>query len=259
MITSTSNIKVKNIFSLMKSAKARKKQDCFLVEGPRMFFEISPVRLKEVYVTEDFERKYADNLSEYHYELVSDSVFRHLSDTKTPQGVLAVVRRKAYTLEDILASDTKHPPCLMVLENLQDPGNMGTIFRTSEAAGVSGIIINQGSVDPYSPKVIRSTMGAVFRIPFLITNDLEQTLSDMKNRGINIYAAHLDGQIFYDENYDKGCAFMIGNEGNGLTDEAASHADSLIRIPMEGKIESLNAGIAASLLMYEVARQRKWS
>lgn len=256
MISSTSNSRIKNIMNLKNSARARRQQDCFLVEGPRMFFEVPKERLLEVYVTEGFEKKYADRLVDCCYELISDAVCRHLSDTRTPQGVTALVKKQETPLEEILAGDEN--PCLFLLENLQDPGNMGTILRTSEGAGVSGIIINRESVDPYNPKVIRSTMGAIFRMPFVVVDDFEDVLRRLKEAGVRTFAAHLDGEDFYRQDYRGGCAFFIGNEGNGLSEELAARADGRIRIPMKGQVESLNAAVAATVLMYETLRQREW-
>lgn len=256
MISSTSNSRIKNIMNLKNSARARRQQDCFLVEGPRMFFEVPKERLLEVYVTEGFEKKYADRLAGCRYELISDAVCRHLSDTRTPQGVTALVKKQETPLEEILAGDEN--PCLFLLENLQDPGNMGTILRTSEGAGVSGIIMNRESVDPYNPKVIRSTMGAIFRMPFVIVDDFEDVLCRLKEAGVRTFAAHLDGEDFYRQDYRGGCAFFIGNEGNGLSEELAARADGRIRIPMKGQVESLNAAVAATVLMYETLRQREW-
>ncbi|OUO29943.1 RNA methyltransferase [Eubacterium sp. An3] len=256
MISSTSNSRIKNIMNLKNSARARRQQDCFLVEGPRMFFEVPKERLLEVYVTEGFEKKYGDRLAGCRYELISDAVCRHLSDTRTPQGVTALVKKQETPLEEILARDEN--PCLFLLENLQDPGNMGTILRTSEGAGVSGIIINRESVDPYNPKVIRSTMGAIFRMPFVVVDDFEDVLRRLKEAGVRTFAAHLDGEDFYRQDYRGGCAFFIGNEGNGLSEELAARADGRIRIPMKGQVESLNAAVAATVLMYETLRQREW-
>ena len=221
-----------------------------------MFFEVPKERLLEVYVTEGFEKKYADRLAGCRYELISDAVCRHLSDTRTPQGVTALVKKQETPLEEILARDEN--PCLFLLENLQDPGNMGTILRTSEGAGVSGIIMNRESVDPYNPKVIRSTMGAIFRMPFVIVDDFEDVLCRLKEAGVRTFAAHLDGEDFYRQDYRGGCAFFIGNEGNGLSENLAARADGRIRIPMKGQVESLNAAVAATVLMYETLRQREW-
>lgn len=254
MISSTSNARIKNIVHLKKSAKARKEKKCFLVEGPRMFFEVPKNRLLEVYLTPEFEEKHKKNLEGYRYEIISDNVCRHLSDTTTPQGVVALVEKKEISLDELL--DKEADPCFFLLENLQDPGNMGTIIRTGEAAGVTGIIMNRETVDPYNPKVIRSTMGAIFRVPFVIVDDFEETLQKLKEANVSTYAAHLSGQTFYQYDYKKGCAFFIGNEGNGLSDELTARADYKIKIPMKGKVESLNAAVAATVLMYEAMRQR---
>ena len=131
-------------------------------------------------------------------------------------------------------------------------------FRTAEGAGVDGIFMSTNCVDIYNPKTIRSTMGSVYRVPFVIAPDLQDVFAWFKKQGIRSYAAHLKGKGWYDEqSYVGGTAFLIGNEGNGLTDATAGQADCLIRIPMKGQLESLNAGVAAAILMYEASRQRR--
>ena len=146
----------------------------------------------------------------------------------------------------------------MVLEDLQDPGNAGTIIRTGEGAGVSGVFLTKSSVDITNPKVIRATMGSIYRIPFFYVEDVVSLKQKLQDRGIHFFAAHLEGKNSYDrESYTEGTAFLIGNEGKGLTDRAADAADCLIRIPMCGQVESLNAAMAAGILMYEAAKQRR--
>lgn len=262
MITSTSNAKVKYLVNLKKKRKERDRENVFLVEGIRMFREVPADKLKEVYVSESFykkERGLVDEIaskSRVRVEILSDNVFAHVSDTMTPQGVLCVVEQMNYSLESVLSNGVV--PHLMVLDNLQDPGNLGTIVRTAEGAGVTGIVMSKETVDIYNPKVIRSTMGSIYRMPFYYAEDLLGTIEEMKKRNISTYAAHLDGKNAYDEeNYKKPCAFFIGNEGNGLRDEVADAADTYIRIPMCGQVESLNAAIAACVLMFEAARQRR--
>ena len=145
----------------------------------------------------------------------------------------------------------------LLLDGIQDPGNLGTIFRTAEGAGVDGIIMSSDTVDIYNPKTVRSTMGSLYRMPFFYEKDLKGVVERIKEKKVSVYAAHLKGKhAYYLEDYRRGCAFLIGNEGNGLTDELAALADTYIRIPMEGQVESLNAAIAAAVLMYEVKRQR---
>ena len=256
MISSISNVKIKQIAALMKSAKKRRDRQCFIVEGPRMFFETPGASVEECYVTEEFLKRYRDRMGSVSYEVISDAVCRHISDTKTPQGVIAVVRRQEITVKECL--DTRDTPCFFVLENLQDPGNMGTIIRTAEAAGVTGVLVSRGSVDPWSPKVIRSTMGAIFRVPVILSKDLGGDIRMLKKHGIRICAAVLGGEAVYRTDLRGACAFLIGNEGQGLLEETVKLADCPVSIPMKGKVESLNASVAAALLMYEVARQREW-
>lgn len=256
MITSTSNQQVKEIVQLQKKSKARNQAGVFIVEGIRMVQETPVDRLEKLYVTEGFYKKYKDLLPKgCKPELVSDAVFSYMSDTKTPQGVLAVVRQMKHTAEEILNAENPH---IMVLDNLQDPGNLGTIFRTAEAAGVNGLILSKDCVDIYNPKTIRSTMGAIYRMPFVYVEDIIAAIDQMKKKDITVYAAHLDGKQSYDkEDYSKGTAFLIGNEGNGLRDEVADQANVWVQIPMAGQVESLNAAIAAAVLMFEVSRQRR--
>lgn len=271
MITSSSNQQVKRIQQLQKTSKARHKQQAFVVEGPRMVFEAPGEWVEIIYVSERFqaEPRWQEQLAGLEYEVVSDSVFQAVSGTRTPQGILAVVRMPHYTLEELLvARHSWRPgtgeaqqaglaasPLLLVLDTVQDPGNLGTMLRTGEAAGISGVLMNRATADLFSPKVIRSTMGSVYRMPFVVSEDLAGDIRTLKQRGIRFYGAHLEGRQPYDEvDYSGASAFLIGNEGNGLTDEIAELADTYIRIPMAGQVESLNAAMAAGLLMYQAAR-----
>ncbi len=218
MITSTSNARVKELVQLQKKSKVRNEQGVFLVEGVKMYQEIPQEQLVKVYVSETFADKQKEEINRLKdrrkLEYLSDHVFQYVSDTKTPQGILCVVRQSTYCLEDILEAEDAH---LLVLDNLQDPGNLGTILRTAEGAGVTGIIISKESVDIYNPKVIRSTMGSIYRVPFVYVEDLKEAIAKVKAHGIFTYAAHLDGKNSYDkEDYTKKTAFLIGNEGNGL-------------------------------------------
>lgn len=261
MITSTSNAKIKRLVQLKKKRKARDEEGVFLVEGIRMFRETPAERLAEVYVSQSFYERELKTAGQMHAagsvrpEVLSDSVFSYVSDTKTPQGVLCVVRQMDYTLGDVTGGSAPH---LLILDNLQDPGNLGTIMRAAEGAGVTGILMSSGCVDMYNPKVIRSTMGSVYRVPFYSAPDLADAIAKVKEKGIVAYAAHLEGSRDYDkEDYRKPCAFFIGNEGSGLRREIAAAADHYIKIPMCGQVESLNAAVASAVLMFEVQRQRR--
>lgn len=257
MITSTGNAQVKRLLQLQKKSKARNEEQVFLVEGLRMFEEAPRERVEKIYISETLynKKKQQLNLERLPVEVLSDTVFQYVSDTKTPQGILCVVKQKKYDLTKIM--EIKHPH-FIVLDNLQDPGNLGTIVRTAEGAGVDAVFLSKESVDIYNSKTIRSTMGSIYRMPVIYVEDLLKLLSDFKKKGIKSYAAHLDGKNTYDqEDYQAGTAILIGNEGNGLRDEVAACADIWVRIPMQGQVESLNAAIAASILMFEVYRQRR--
>ena len=254
MITTIQNKQIKQIIKLKKSARERKKQQLFIVEGIRMFTEIPEEYLYKVYASEDFHNEHQEVFEGMDVEIVSDQVMKEISDTMTPQGVLALVKMLKYSLDDLL--DQKEP-LFLVLENLQDPGNLGTILRTGEGAGISGVIMSHDTVDIYNPKVTRSTMGSIFRVPFVYVEDLFEVLEMMKTKNITTYAAHLNGTDYTREDYSTGTAFLIGNEGNGLTDALTKKAQKKIKIPLCGKVESLNAAMASGLLVYEARRQRQ--
>lgn len=257
MITSSSNQQIKNIALLMKKAKARKEQGLFVVEGKKMFEEAPAKYLEKVYVSESFEHteKSEERLRKVEYEVVSDSVYKSISDTQTPQGILCLVKIPLYRLSELIQGSRTH---LLVLESIQDPGNLGTMLRAGEGAGITGVIMNRTTVDLFNPKTIRSTMGSIYRVPYYVSDDLPETLKELKMQQIPLYAAHLLGKKQYDEpDYTRPAVFLIGNEGSGLSDELAELADVKVRIPMEGAVESLNAAVSASLLMYEVNRQRR--
>ena len=262
MITSTSSSQVKHVISLLSKAKERKKNNEYVVEGIRMVSEVPADLLVKIYMSERFQNNNSEyvkelvkkqGISDDSIEIVADNVFDRMSQTQTPQGIMAVVRMKDNSLSDMLSGN----PLLILVENLQDPGNLGTIIRMGEGAGVTGVIMSPNTVDIYNPKTIRSTMGSIFRVPFIYVQDFEEAVSECQKSGVKVYAAHLDGNNTYlGEDYSTPTAFLIGNEGNGLTDDITKQADTLIRIPMEGEVESLNAAIACTILTYEAVRQR---
>lgn len=260
MITSTANQKIKRIIKLQKKAKTRNEEGVFVVEGIRMMREAPEDRIAELYVSESFLKKDSGIRDELlkKAEVVSDCVFSHMSDTKTPQGILGIIQRQVYTIDDLIEKKEGKTPFLIVLDHLQDPGNLGTILRTAEGAGVTGVILGKDCADLYQPKTIRSTMGSVYRMPAVCVDDIKKTVRMLKDKGIHTYAAHLDDSRYYDEeDYTMPTAFLIGNEGNGLSEEICAEAEHKIKIPMHGHVESLNAAMAAGVLMYEACRQRR--
>ena len=257
MLTSLANTRIKTLVQLKDKSKLRNEKGLFLVEGLKMFLEAPIERIREVYVSESFYLKCTiqEQLHALNYEVVSDEVFKKISDTVTPQGILTVLEQYQYKLEDLLK---KENPCFLLIEDIQDPGNLGTMIRTGEGAGIDGVILSSNSVDIYNPKTIRSTMGSIYRVPFFYTADLTGVIKQLQKKNITVYAAHLLGKEYFDQmDYTKGSAFLIGNEGNGLKEETAKAADCYVKIPMHGKLESLNAAIAGTLFIYEAERQRR--
>jgi TrmH family RNA methyltransferase len=257
MITSNQNSKIKNLYSLQNKSKLRKKEGKFIVEGKKILDEVPLNRIVEIYITEEFqqkEREYIEKLREHvNVEIVSVAVFKFISSAVTPQGILGVITIQEIQFNEIKSSKNT---LYIAVENMQDPGNIGTIIRTADAVNAC-VILSKGSVDIYNPKVVRATMGSLFRVPILTNADLSYVIKDMKNIGIKVYAAHLKGEKYhYDLDLKKPTCFLIGNEGNGLSYEIANLATEYIKIPILGKTESLNASIAAGVLLYEAIRQR---
>lgn len=279
MISSAANGKIKQVVTLRDKSRARNREGLFVAEGIKMFMEAPPDQLREVYCSERFWEQvqsqgavYADVLEKLRccsnrgilVEQVSEEVFRHASDTQTPQGILFVMEQMSYSLKKMIekaATGEKEggrAPLFLLLEDIQDPGNLGTMIRTGEGAGVDGIIMSKGTVDIYNPKTIRSTMGSLYRVPFIYVQELKGAIELLQENRVTVFAAHLKGRRYFDEiAYEGGSAFLIGNEGKGLTAETAEQADCYLKIPMAGKLESLNAAVAAALLMYQASGYRR--
>jgi TrmH family RNA methyltransferase len=296
-ISSSNNTLIREVKSL-KVKKNRQSKGLFFVEGVRIIEEalVSNAQVKNIFISdettsvendirdenytrdrkgmrvEEYIKKMKNDrmaailsTADYHgCEIcaIPERLFREISDTETPQGILAVVKMNNYSLKDIISNSlihgiVKNKGNIVVLDGIQDPGNMGTIIRTADAAGFSGIIVSKGCVDPYNPKVLRSTMGSIFHIPTYSCTNLIETLVEIKNNDIRVYAAHLEGsRNYYNVDMTGNVAIVIGNEANGISSEAASMADEFIKIPMPGRVESLNASVAAGILMYEPLRQK---
>ncbi len=258
MITSVSNPQMKFLGKLIKKAKFRREQGLFAAEGIKMAAEAEELKIvKKLYVTETGLEALEKRLGKKpgcETELVSEQVLFNIADTVSPQGVLALVKMPEYDLEEILNQEQAN---LLFLEEIRDPGNLGTIVRTAECAGVNGIILSGGCVDLFNPKTVRATMGAVFRMPFVYTEQFPAAMETAKKKGIRVFGAHLQGtRDFFAEDYRGKTAFVIGNEAKGMS-PAAAEASFLVKIPMEGGSESLNASVAAAVMMYEAYRQKR--
>lgn len=258
IITSPSNSKIKRLAGLLKKGKLRQQEQVFVCEGRKMFLEVLcqfPERIEEAYFTPEAfaetETDYKEQLSRIHCELVDDGVFGKIAETVTPQGVMAVVRMKEYD-KDSLCDDMGIR--LLILDNLRDPGNLGTIIRTAEAAGMTGILLSRESVDVTNPKVVRSTMGAMLRVPIFYTDSIPKELEYFraKCRDFKVFSSALTSSVPYTQaDYGTNYGIVIGNESAGVSSEVINASDGCVIIPMEGKVESLNAAVAAAILMYQ--------
>ena len=272
IIESVKNEQIKNIIKLRDSAKDRKRQGLYIIEGPKMVLEaahhncVSRIYISEsVYNdltngTENNNNRYGgltsaevmDVISNYTYDIVSDHVFSVMTDTVNPQGMLALVPVNDMTPDSIINKNTQKDNLrLLILEDVQDPGNLGTIFRTAEAAHFDGIIMTKGCVSAYNPKVVRSTMGAILRLPFSYVDNTKEALELCKKEGVRVYATALSGKDIREVSYDNKSVFIIGNESRGISSDTLLESDELIKIPMNPVSESLNAAVAAGIIMYD--------
>ena len=256
MITSDKNKIIKDILKL-KQKKERDITGNFYIEGERIIDEIpSNIEIKKYIFSEKFYKdlknkekdKKIDNI------VVSDSVFKKISDTINPQGIMAICSMPKNNINSIKIKENK---VFVILDRICDPGNMGTIIRTAEALGIDSIFLSKGCVDLYNPKVIRATMGAIFHIPIIQDCDISYLITHLKSNNVNIVCTHLDGdKAPYNIDFKKSTAILIGNEANGVLEQYKNEADELVKIPMVGKVESMNASISSAIIFYEVLSQR---
>ena len=245
-ITSLKNPKVAAWKSL-KDRKGRKELGCFLVEGRKMVEEaIASAFQVEAVLADDARLAEFPLPAGIPVYTMPAHVLAAVCDTKTPQGIAAVVR---------MAEVELHGPRLVAMDGVQDPGNVGTIIRTADAAGFDGVILSAQCADVFSPKVLRATMGSIFRMGIRVTDDLPGMLSRMVQEGASVVSSQLDGEPFYQRSpLNDRFVLVIGSEGNGVTDEVKATATHRVRLPMRGGAESLNAAVAAGIMMYELTR-----
>lgn len=266
IISSEQNSKIKSLKRLY-SKRQRKKKGKFLLEGYRIIDEAlkSEAVFDDIYMTADFinsdqgksiiELMQKNNNIQYPI-VVQDKLLESIADTASPQGIIAVVNEDDYTLGEVF----KGNKTLLLLDQIQDPGNMGTIIRTAVAAGVGGIIVLKGSVDIYNLKVLRSTMGAIFNIPLVKNTTLDDFLQSYNNikHKYQLISTDLSAEKYYNQvEYNEPVIIAIGNEANGLRKGIIDQSDLCIKIPVIGDINSLNAAIAAGIIVYKVM-EKKW-
>jgi len=253
VITSKDNERIKEIRKIKDNKKFRDEKNVYIIEGTKMLYEAitEKVNIETIVVCEDcIKEKTIDDtllyeIAKHDCIYVSDKIFCTLTDVVHPQGILAIVSKSQNN--QINYNDN----LIIILDNVQDPGNLGTIIRTADAVGLSQILVINNGADAYNPKVIRATMGAIFRVNIIPIDNLDE----LKKAGFTIVATSLQGdKNIFDIKYKKH-AVIIGNEANGVSKELQNSADIKAKIPMFGKTESLNASVAASIIMYENLRQ----
>lgn len=250
MITSKTNEFVKHVKALHQK-KFRDEYKEYFVEGVKLVNEaisegksIEKILICEELLREDFSVSNNDIV-----EYVVKNVFEYISDTQSPQGILAVI--KMDEVDDYIRENV-----IFALDDLQDPGNLGTILRSLDSAGIDTLLLSKGTVDLYNPKVIRSTMGAIFRVKVLENLDLKEKLLKLRNDGYKVVITSLDtSETHYNLDFDEKLVIVIGNEARGVKKEIQDLADIKVKIPMLGRTESLNASVAASIIAYEKVRQ----
>ena len=257
MLTSTKNPQIIRIRKLQNNIRTRKEEGLFVIEGVRLMEEALNSGWKPVTLihTEDLNQRGMDVVQAYASlgikgQLVARHVMQAASDTQNPQGILALLPFPDATIPEKLEFT-------LILNNLRDPGNMGTILRTALAAGVDCIFIPPGTVDPFSPKVVRAGMGAHFKLP-LLNLSWSEIRELVKARSFSCYLADTRNGNTYDQiEYISPLLFIIGGEATGVDANALTLSPKLVHIPMRNSVESLNAAIATSILIFEVSRQRR--
>ncbi len=258
LITSRENAHIKEYCKLRASKKFRDAQRSFVVEGIKLTLEAyeNDVSIEKVFLTEHMAEKYREKL----FELlnsgvtvlqVTEEVAKKMSDTESAQGIFAQCGK----LDKFLSADKiEDSGVYLALSDLQDPGNIGTIIRTAEAIGVKGVLLSANCCDIYNPKVVRASMGSVFRVPFFVSDDFCGDLKSFSDRGIVSYATVPDhtAKSITEVAFNGNGIAVIGNEGNGLSEEVISCCDEKITIKMKGNTESLNAAMAAGIIMWQM-------
>lgn len=254
IISSRDNQYIKDCLKL-KQRKYRDKTNHFIIEGQRIFKEAvtySPHSIKQIFIEESEVNKY--DLAEVKAEIfiISSKLMLEISDTDTPQGILAVVEKLDWDLEKVKRDNN----LFVLLDNIADPGNIGTIIRTALAFNIGGVLLTLGSVDPYSPKVIRSTMGGIFHLP-IFQNITLSDIENFKNAGFKLVGSSLNNAInYYEYDYKNPTILIIGNEAHGISHELLNRCDNLVKIPINVVVDSLNAGVACGIILSEAWKQK---
>ena len=253
VITSHQNSIVKLVKAL-HIKKYRETYGMYFIEGIKMVNEAiqEGASIEKLIFSEEFcIDSLAHPIDEFDSVYVSSSIFKQISHVETPQGVIAIIKKHSIPLQNILQKSSYF---LVILDRVQDPGNVGSIIRTLDAAGGDGVVLLEGSADPYNPKTLRSTMGSIFRIPTFEIREPENFIKQLISMGTHLVVSCLDGDNLFcwdGGSYNK-IALVIGNESKGIKEEIIDLASSRVTIPMAGRAESLNASVAAGILIYQI-------
>lgn len=257
-ITSKENEFIKHVKKL-KDKKYRDMANEYMVEGVKLVAEAirEKAPIKQIILCDDCERnevipkELMYEIAKYECIYVTEKIFKYLSEVQTPQGILAIITKNCESTEIDYTQDI-----MVALDDVQDPGNLGTILRTVDSIGLRQILVSKGTADAFNPKVVRSTMGAIFRVKIIECEDLKQTLKEIKKHKFKIVVSSLQTKnTIYDINYNKK-VIVIGNESNGVKKDIQEFADEKIKIPMLGNTESLNVSVATGIILYEYIRQK---
>lgn len=258
VLKSKDNPKIKELAKLISSKKERSSQNAFVIEGIKLLTEAfkEHAEILCVFAATQAIEKYREALSPViskcdFYE-ITDEIARKVTDTQTPQGVFAVIRSMFNGIDAVDENDNK----ILVLNNIQDPGNLGTLLRTADAVGIDAAILCENCCEVYNPKVVRSTMGSIFRLKIIHEDRFESVSDWFKQNGIESFAAVVNtkAESIRSISFPKKCAAVIGNEGNGLSEQHASLCGRRLTIEMKGNTESLNASVAAAIIMWEMTK-----
>ena len=242
--------------NLLEKNRIRQEEQKFVVEGPHLVAEAENL-IDFVLYSEELPLVAKLKKKGLNCFKVTKKQFADVSQVETPQGVLAVVNKRKFELEDIVGVIN---PMIVFCVGIQDPGNLGTIIRTADAVSASGVILSRGTVDLYNSKVIRSTVGSMFHLPLVQIGGVVEVLQQLKKQQVRVIAtAGQAPKSFFEVDFKRSSAIIIGNEGSGLPADILGLADEVVSIPMPGRAESLNAGVAASIMLYEAVKQRKYA
>ena len=260
LVSGRHNALIKEVRRAFAQGQLTAEGDC-AVEGMRIVEEAirSGLRLRAVLFSESGQvragRLMPQLAAQVETLLLPDKLFTSVVPSETPQGVAALVRMKPFTLEDVLVGD-EEPPLVVAVCGVQDPGNLGTVLRSAEAFGASGVLLGENTVSAYNPKVVRASAGSIFRLP-LVKPELKTALAGLRERGLRLLATSSHkGTPLPEVELNSPLALLVGSEGAGLAHEIMAQVDEVVAIPHSSKVESLNAGVAASIVLYEAARKR---